>query len=220
VPDITLHPASLGYAGELRDEKNSLNFYTTLSYNAFQGGNDAAQSDFKAARGSAGGASAEYVIWRAGMNYQRILPKDFSLHFSANAQSTRNALVAGEQFGAGGASSVRGFNERVYSNDKGHQATVELITPDLAPKLGLEGGRLRLLAFYDTANLSRNFIQPGEQTGLGIDSAGIGMRLTFRDRLSLRMDYAQVLHDGGQDAGLRNGRRNSNTFHASALFVY
>jgi hemolysin activation/secretion protein len=220
VPDITLRPASLGYAGELRDDKNSLNFYTTLSYNAFAGGNDAAQSDFKASRGSAGGASAEYVIWRAGVNYQRLLPADFSFRFSANAQSTRNALVAGEQFGVGGASSVRGFNERIYSNDKGHQATLELITPDLGPKLGFEGGHLRFLAFYDTANLSRNFIQPGEQTGLGIDSVGFGARLNFRDRLSLRLDYAHVLHDGGQDSGLLNGRRNSNTVHASVLFVY
>jgi hemolysin activation/secretion protein len=220
VPDITLHPASLAYSGELRDEKNALTFYTSFSYNAFEGGNDAAQSDFKASRGSAGGASAEYAIWRAGINYQRLLPADFSFRFAINGQTTRNALVAGEQFGVGGANSVRGFNERVYSNDKGHQATFELTTPELANKIGFDGGRLRFLAFYDTATLSRNFIQPGEQSGLGIDSVGIGLRVSYRERVSLRMDYAQVLHDGGLDAGLPNGRRNSNTLHASALFVY
>ena len=220
VPDITLHPVSIAYSGELRNDRNSFNFYTSLSYNPFEGGNDAAQSDFKASRGSGGGASAEYVIWRAGFNYQRLLPADWSLRVAGNAQTTRNALVAGEQFGVGGANSVRGFNERVYSNDKGHQATVELITPDVASKIGFEGGRLRFLAFYDTANLSRNFIEPGEQTGLGIDSMGVGLRFTYRERLSVRMDYAQVIHDGGQDSGLPNGRRNSNTFHATALFVF
>lgn len=220
VPDITLHPVSIAYSGELRSDQNAFNFYTSLSYNPFEGGNDAAQSDFRASRGAGGGASAEYVIWRAGVNYQRLLPEDWTFRFAANAQTTGNALVAGEQFGVGGANNVRGFNERVYSNDKGHQATFELITPDIAGKIGFAGGRLRFLAFYDTANLSRNFIQPGEQTGLGIDSVGLGLRLTFRERLSVRMDYAQVLHDGGQDAGLPNGRRNSNTLHASALFVY
>jgi hemolysin activation/secretion protein len=220
VPDITLHPVSVAYSGEFRNDQNALNFYTSLSYDPFEGGNDAAQSDFKASRGSGGGASAEYVIWRAGVNYQRLLPADWTLRFAANAQTTRNALVAGEQFGVGGANSVRGFNERAYSNDKGHQATVELITPDVAGKIGFNGGRLKFLAFYDTANLSRNFIQPGEQTGLGIDSIGVGLRLTYRERLSVRMDYAQVKHDGGQDSGLPNGRRNSNTFHASAVFVY
>ncbi len=221
VPDITLHPVSLAYSGEYRNDQSALNFYTSVSYNPFEGGNDAAQSDFKAARNNVeGGASAEYVIWRAGVNYQRLLPADWTLRLAANAQTTRNALVAGEQFGVGGAYSVRGFNERAYANDKGHQATAELITPDVAGKIGFNGGRLKFLAFYDTANLSRNFIQPGEQTGLGIDSIGIGLRMTFREKLSVRMDYAQVKHDGGQDSGLPNGRRNSNTFHASAIFVY
>ncbi len=220
VPDITLHPVSLSYSGELKREQSAFNFYASLTYNPFEGGNDAAQSDFAASRGSGGGASAEYVIWRYGLNYQRLLPDDWTLRVSANAQTTRNALVAGEQFGLGGANSVRGFNERTYSNDKGHQASVELYTPDLAGKLGFEGGRLKLLAFYDTGSLSRNFLQVAEQTGLGVDSIGIGLRMTFREKFNLRMDYAQVMHDGGQDAGIRDGRRNSNTFHASAAFVY
>ncbi|MCE9641003.1 MAG: BamA/TamA family outer membrane protein, partial [Betaproteobacteria bacterium] len=219
VPDITLHPVSLSYSGELKRDQNAFNFYASLTYNPFQGGNDAAQSDFAASRGSGGGASAEYVIWRYGLNYQRLLTDDWTLRVSANAQTTRNALVAGEQFGLGGANSVRGFNERTYSNDKGHQASVELYTPDLAGKLGFEGGRLKLLAFYDTGSLSRNFLQVAEQTGVSVDSIGVGLRMTFREKFNLRMDYAQVMHDGGQDAGIRDGRRNSNTFHASAVFV-
>lgn len=220
VPDITLHPVSLSYSGELKRDQNAFNFYASLTYNPFEGGNDAAQSDFAASRGSGGGASAEYVIWRYGLNYQRLLTDDWTLRVAANAQTTRNALVAGEQFGLGGANSVRGFNERTYSNDKGHQASVELYTPDIASKLGFEGGRLKLLAFYDTGSLSRNFLQVGEQTGVSVDSIGIGLRMTFREKFNLRMDYAQVMHDGGQDAGIRDGRRNSNTFHASAVFVY
>ena len=220
VPDITLHPVSVAYSGVLRRDQNDLNFYASLTYNPLEGGNDAAQSDFKAARGSGGGASAEYVIWRYGVNYLRALPDDWTLRMTASAQTTRNGLVAGEQFGIGGANSVRGFNERTYSNDKGHQATAEIYTPELAGKIGFQGGRLKLLAFYDTGSLSRNFLQVGEQTGLSVDSIGLGLRLTFREKFNLRMDYAQVLHDGGQDAAIRDGRRNSNTFHASAIFVY
>ena len=223
VPDITLHPVSVAYSGELRREKSTLNFYAGLSYNLLAGGNDAAQSDFREARGkgsTVGQASAEYVIWRYGVNYQRFFLNDWTLRLAANAQTTRNALVAGEQFGVGGASSVRGFNERTYSNDKGHQATLEVYTPDIARKIGLDGGQLKLLAFYDTGSLSRNFLNAGEQTGLSVDSIGLGLRLSIRERFNLRMDFAQVKHDGGQDAGLRDGRRNSNTFHASAIFVY
>ena len=226
VPDITLHPVSVAYAGELRRTEDNLNFYASFSYNPFPGGNDAAQSDFSGFPGSQfptgarARATAEYSIWRFGGSYTRILPRDWTLRLAASGQTTSNALVAGEQFGVGGANSVRGFNERAYSNDKGHQATVELYTPDLAGKLGFGGARLKLLAFYDTGSLGRNLLQAGEQTGLGVDSIGLGLRLNVRDKLNVHLDYAQVKHDGGRDAGLPDGRRNSNTVHALAVWVF
>jgi hemolysin activation/secretion protein len=223
VPDITLHPVSVSYSGVWRKPASDLSFYASLWYNPFPGGNDAAQSDFAAARGFGsvvGQASAEYVIWRYGGVYTRLLPDDWTLRALLNGQTTRNALVAGEQFGLGGANSVRGFNERAYSNDKGHQASLEIYTPDLAGKFGFPGGRLKLMAFYDTGTLGRNFINPGEQTGMSVDSIGLGLRLSAHDRINLRLDYAQVMHDGGVDAGLRDGRRNANTLHASLVWVY
>ena len=226
VPDITLHPVSLGYAGELRRTQDNLNFYLNFSYNPFPGGNDAAQSDFSGIAGSMfptgarARATAEYAIWRYGAGYTRNLPADWTLRLSASGQTTGNALVAGEQFGLGGASSVRGFNERAYSNDKGYQASAEIYTPDLAAKVGLPGARLKLLAFYDFGSLNRNLLQPGEQTGLSVASVGLGLRLNIREKFNLHLDYAQVLHDGGKDAGIPDGRRNSNTLHASAIVVF
>ena len=226
VPDITLHPVSLGYAGELRRTQDNLNFYLTFVYNPFPGGNDAAQSDFSGYPGSPfpngarARATAEYAIWRAGAGYTRNLPKDWTLRLTASGQTTGNALVAGEQFGVGGASSVRGFNERAYSNDRGYLASTELYTPDLAAKVGLSGARFKLLAFYDVGNLTRNLLQPGDQTGLSVASVGLGLRLNIREKFNLQLDYAQVLHVGGRDAGIPDGRRNSNTLHASAIAVF
>ena len=226
VPDITLHPVSIAYGGDWRRTADSLTFYGSFSYNLFPGGNDGAQSDFSGFPGSPfpngarPRATAEYAIWRFGGTYTRLLPADWTLRLVANAQTTGNALVAGEQFGVGGANSVRGFNERVYSNDKGHQASLELHTPDVAGKFKLVGSRLKFLAFYDTGTLGRNLLQPGDQTGLSVDSVGLGLRLNVKDRLHLHVDYAQVLHDGGRDATLPNGRRNSNTVHAAAVLVF
>ena len=226
VPDITLHPVSLGYAGELRRTQDNLNFYLTFIYNPFPGGNDAAQSDFSGSPGSQfptgarARATAEYAIWRYGAGYTRNLPKDWTLRLTGSGQTTGNALVAGEQFGVGGFSSVRGFNERAYSNDKGYLASAEVYTPDLAAKVGLSGARLKLLAFYDVGNLTRNLLQPGDQTGLSVASVGLGLRLNIREKFNLQLDYAQVLHDGGKDAGIPDGRRNSNTLHASAIVVF
>jgi hemolysin activation/secretion protein len=225
VPDITLHPLSVAYSGVWRNPGIDVNFYTSLSYNAFPHGNDAAQSDFYASRGNTnvgGGTSAEYVIWRYGGVYTQLLPQDWTLRFAFNGQTTNNALVAGEQFGVGGANSVRGFNERTYSNDKGYQFQFEAYTPELADKIGFTGGRLKLLAFFDAAGLGRNYLQPSEQTGLSISSVGLGLRLAVREKFSVRADFAQVMHDGGQDPNMtiRDGRRNSNTLHALAVWIY
>jgi hemolysin activation/secretion protein len=226
VPDITLHPVSATYAGQWRGTKDDVSFYAGYSYNPFPGGNDAAQSDFSGIPGSQfptgarARATAEYSIWRYGGVYTRVLPLDWTLRLAATGQTTRNALVAGEQFGVGGASSVRGFNERAYSNDKGHQASLELYTPDIAGKLGFPSARLKFLAFYDTATAGRNLLQSGDQTGFSVDSVGLGARLNVRDKLRVQVDYAQVLHDGGRDSTLPNGRRNSNTVHAAAMLVF
>jgi hypothetical protein len=234
VPDITLHPVSVTYSGSWRKDVTDFNFYGGFTYHPFPGGNDNAPSNFKAARGCNNGsdtpsascttgATAEYAIWRMGGSFTRLLPKDWTFRTSVSSQFTRNALVAGEQFGLGGANNVRGFNERAYSNDRGHQASFELYTPDLAPKLRMDGNsHMKVLAFYDTGTLSRNLLLPGEQTGLSVDSIGLGLRLSVRDKLTFRVDYAQVKHDGGQDPNqtIRDGRRNSNTVHASVQVVY
>jgi hemolysin activation/secretion protein len=233
VPDITLHPISVTYSGTWRKDVTDFNFYGGLTYHPFPGGNDNAPSNFKAARGCNNGsdtpspscvtgASAEYAIWRFGANFTRLLPKDWTFRASLTGQMTRNALVAGEQFGLGGANNVRGFNERAYSNDRGYQSSFELYTPDIAPKIGLDRAHLKFLTFYDTGTLGRNFIQPGEQTGLSVDSIGLGLRMVVRDKLTIRVDYAQVKHDGGQDPNqtIRDGRRNSNTLHATVQMVF
>jgi hemolysin activation/secretion protein len=143
---------------------------------------------------------------------------------SLNIQQTDAALIAGEQFGAGGAESVRGFDERAISNDRGWRANFELYTPDIAGDLGWTGGRAKVLVFYDTADLTRNRRQPGEASGQTISSYGLGLRVQTKNVFSMKVDYAQVYHDSETDNGtprlIKDGRRNSNTVHASANWVF
>ena len=226
VPDITVHPASIIYNGTLHKPNSEFGFYIGPSQNIFPGGNDAANSDFQGPTpgfpdGSRKGAKAGYRIWRFGANYSRVM-RDWQLRALFNAQNTDAALVAGEQFGLGGANSVRGFEERQYSDDRGYQATFEIYTPDVAKKIGYAGGHLRFLAFYDTGTVARNVRQPGEQEGISVDSAGVGVRFLTSEIFSLKMDFAYVLHDGGGDptAGEPDGRRGSSTLHATAVWVF
>jgi hemolysin activation/secretion protein len=97
--------------------------------------------------------------------------------------------VQGEQFGAGGASSVRGFEEREVANDQGRATNAELYTPNLCAG----AAQCRLLGFYDTGYVSRNNPLPGEGTQESIGSVGFGLRLNVERYLALQVDYARVV---------------------------
>ena len=202
VPDITVHPVSVTYSGLWRGTAHQVDFYATFSHN-IPGGNDGTLSDFQQIRPGYPNpvrtdAKAGYNIIRAGANYTHQFWGEWQAHTAFSVQQSDDALIAGEQFGAGGVESVRGFDERYYSQDRGWRASFELYTPDIAPKLQWGGGRVKALAFIDTATLTRNDPQPGEVKGEDISSYGLGTRA----------DDQNVQPEDGLRAGLprwRNG---------------
>lgn len=218
VPDITVHPVSLTYSGVLRMTGHDFNFYLNATYN-IPFGSDGQEDDFKQLGARFEVGTPNYKIYRAGINYVRALKDDWQFRTNWSAQFTNSALVAPEQFGIGGADSVRGFNERYASNDKGYRATVEVYTPDVAKPLGWADGRLRFLVFYDWGTLRRNYTQPNELDAASLDSAGAGLRMSYKTSLTLRLDIAHVFHDG---TGFNepDSRRNIQKFHASAAWVW
>jgi hemolysin activation/secretion protein len=87
-------------------------------------------------------------------------------------QYSADALISGEQFGLGGASSVRGAADRVISGDRGALLSLELSTPELA-------SGLRLLGFVDAGWL--NSVNTAASSSGKVDadqlaSAGLGLR--------------------------------------------
>jgi hypothetical protein len=58
---------------------------------------------------------------------------------AGSAQYTNTPLLAGEQFGLAGSTTVRGFQERAVAADSGIVANAELYTPELASSVGLPG---------------------------------------------------------------------------------
>jgi len=211
VPDVTLHPVSLTYQGTLRGERGESGLYAAVSQNVFPGGNDGADSDFKASRAD---AKANYRVYRVGVNHTQLLPYEWQARAVLTGQYSEDALVAGEQFGVGGYDNVRGFLEREVANDRGYRGSVELYTPDLGSLIKSETLHGKLLAFYDWADLSRNSIQPGEQSGQSLASAGLGMRFNAAKNFAARVDYAYVLHGAGsQNTGHQR-------VHMSFVFSY
>ena len=187
--DVTVAPVSVSYVGRWALSSNSANFYLTGVHN-IPGGAQGSEEDFTAARA---GATRNYALLRYGAGYIRTLADGWQVRLSVNGQWTRDALVPGEQFGVGGAASVRGLQERDLSDDKGVTANAELHTPNLCANFSGGLAHCELLTFFDDGHLSRNDALPGEPTRLLVDSAGAGLRLNVDRNLTAQLDYGHVL---------------------------
>lgn len=194
VPDITVHPVSLAYAGMLRMAASELGFNASLSRN-IPGGKDGDTGDFQAART---GANANYTILRYGTTFSHAFRSEWQGRIAFVGQFTRDLLVPGEQFGIGGSDTVRGYLPREASNDHGYATQLEMYTPNIADNLGMsDKWRTRLVGFYDFGNVYRNDPLAGEQAGKYLASTGVGMRLSYGKSVSLRLDLAQILKAHG-----------------------
>jgi hemolysin activation/secretion protein len=192
VPDITVHPASLTYSGRSSQVGRDLSFNISYSHN-IPGGNKGDQAAFDDP-GQRLGASAKYSIWRAGITFSQLLPSDFIMRAVANTQQTHHLLIPGEQFGMGGADSVRGYYERETASDVGRRFSLEGYGPDFGSWIG-STWRARVLVFADAARGHDNVPERGPENKLG--SFGLGMRANQGKSFAFRLDVARVTKDAG-----------------------
>jgi hemolysin activation/secretion protein len=192
VPDITVRPVSLTYIGRFSRVGQDLSFNVSYARN-IPGGSNGSDEDF-AAVGQRDQATPNYSIVREGVAFSQLLPSDFILRAVANAQQTHDILVAGEQFGMGGADSVRGYYEREVANDNGWRLSLEGYGPDFGSWFG-GSWRARALVFADAARGHDNTPKLNPDNKLG--SYGIGVRANQAKFLAFRLDVARVTQDAG-----------------------
>jgi hemolysin activation/secretion protein len=195
--DITVRPLSIAWAGSHTAADGQTDFSVALLQNV-AGGSRGTAADFAGVRS---GAKAGYRMVRFAAAFTNVIAADWQTRVLLNGQWTHDALVPGEQFGAGGATSVRGFGERDLATDTGVVSNVELYTPDVC---GRAGWQCRLLGFYDTAWGERNRALPGELHRAAISSTGIGLRVTAGGGASVQVDYGHGMHVGQVAATSRN----------------
>ena len=211
--NITVHPVSLTYAGTYTVEKFNAGFYLTGMQNLpgnWDGRGE--ESDFEKARS---GAPQAYNMIRYGANMLYALPGDWQGRLVFNGQYTSDPLVPGEQYGIGGASSVRGFREREIINDKGYSGSVEIYTPNLGELFGIKSVQCRLLAFYDRGYVSRVDPLPGETDSTEIASVGPGIRITDGKYFTLSADLGFVVDPPNDSTS-----RWSSVWHVSASVMF
>jgi hemolysin activation/secretion protein len=199
IPNITVHPMSLTYTGTHRGQTHETSGYVSYSQN-IPGGHAGGSADFEASRP---GARPAYTLWRYGITHLRSFAGDWQVRLNLAGQFTKDRLVAGEQFGLGGANSIRGFAERQFANDYGVSANLELYTPDLAPLLKLDSAhKVRLLAFHDAGHVVRNEPLRNDTARTTAKGSGLGLRYTHGNNLSIRLDaaFADVPANQGGDS--------------------
>lgn len=207
LPDVTVHPISVTYSGVLRSPNSETSYYLG-GYKNLPGGNDGDTKTFDAFRP---GAVPGYTLWRFGIAHNQAFRDDWQGRFSVSGQVTRDRLISGEQFGLGGADSIRGFLEREVANDSGTRYSTELYTPDFGASLPFVTGiRMRSVLFYEWGRVKRFNPLPGEIRQQGIASLGAGIRLSQGTNFSLRLDYGVVL-DAGGNQGKWEGRPHLTT---------
>jgi hemolysin activation/secretion protein len=210
---VVVQPLSLGYTAQATDEL-AWGLSLSLHANAPAGGAHGGAAAFEAVRA---GSRPGYKLLRGAGNlglgpFEALGGAGLQAQLSLQASGQR--LVPGEQFGAGGATSVRGYEERELNGDSGAQATLELgSAPFTAAALG--GAQLRAALFTDAGWVAnrggdRCF---GERSSCHIAGLGLGLRLGWGQgawQAQLRLDVARALVAGPRS------ERGATRVHAAA----
>ena len=218
VPSLRVHPVGFGYNGSLRNAERDLSASITLTRN-LPGGQDGTTAAFNQPGGRAG-ADAAFTTLKFAANLTERFSPDWSVRAALSGQVTNDLLISAEQFGAGGADSVRGFSEREIAADQGVRTGFEIWGPDLGTRLGNPGLRLQPIAFLDAAWVRFN-VAPGSILSQSISSIGFGLRGAWERNASFRFDYGYVLHAAQGTAGSATATsRGSRRLHGSATWIF
>ncbi len=212
-PPVTATPISLTYSGLWQASEESLGFNLTSAWNApftsYSSGDtyDFYQSDRYFSK----------ILY--SVDYNRPFIKDWRIRFGMAGQITEDHLIAGEQFGAGGMDSVRGFRDRVVAGDKGYRWVVEAMSPDFGKILGDKVG-LRSVFFYDGAHVTQEPDRFGfSSPEVNIASVGGGLRLLYAKDFVARMDYAMVV-DGDKTSTTGTRQDGDLYMHISMGWIW
>jgi hemolysin activation/secretion protein len=193
VPSLELRPVTLSYSLNWREDASSAFGQASVSHNLPAGGRSAPS----AVEESRKGAKPNYTVVRLSAGFATAVGA-WTLNTQWNGQWTDDALVSAELFSIGGEGSIRGFNGRVASADKGQRLGIELQSPVKTVTLGAAGPvATAWVMFAEAGEVRRNLPQAGEKVRTALAGAGLGVRVTWSERLALRADLGVVTRGDG-----------------------
>jgi hemolysin activation/secretion protein len=177
-------PVSLGYT--LRSESHTSAWSTNADF-AFNTGAGAGNNLQAYQAEDPRITTRSFKILHAGASYATELGQKWRLGMRAQLQFSPNALIAGEQFGLGGVSSVRGATDRVLVGDRGLSTSLEVTSPDWMPGL-------RTSCFVDAGWLNNNDANGSAKlSSEKLASVGLGLRYAAQNGFLVSADYGRIV---------------------------
>ncbi len=159
-------------------------------------------------------AESGWSALRFNLAYDRLIGEDYLFHAGFTGQQTSALLISGEQFGVGGEATLRGFEERSVTGDSGYQLSLELWFPPVSSY------NLRFLVFTDFAHTEFNDGDLAANDGVDFDlsSFGGGMFWSWKDSLSVSLNYGVIGEGGGLDPTINED--GDSKLHVSAVYRF
>lgn len=192
----------IGYDGRLKDDFGSTTFKADLYLSPGDMTDHNDTSSFQVARAN---AHSDYAYGQIGITRVTRLPEDFSWIVRGLYQVSSTNLLGSEQFGLGGADTVRGYLEREANGDTGWLVSTEIHTPAISigdllvssPGKNIAKDRLEFLGFVDYGWVRNNNLLVGEAHNTFLLSVGPGVRYSLSQYISFKLDYGFQLTDPG-----------------------
>ena len=180
----TTTPLTLDYSAA-RSIRQPLSLSFSVVRNVRMGGSHGDSAHFESARP---GAKPGYTIVRFSQALASALPDGWQIRLRSAWQWSADALIAAEQFGLGGAATVRGYEERELAGDRGGYATLEAQAPAF---YGEHFSGSTVHGFVDVGRVGNSDGVPcnGLGNACSMASAGVGGRLKLGN-LQLQLDVA------------------------------
>ncbi|AOY97827.1 hypothetical protein BKK79_36970 (plasmid) [Cupriavidus sp. USMAA2-4] len=189
--DVPLHyaPLTLSFNGYRFGERSQSSVAVSW-VNGFGLGSDAREFGQKRYR-----ASPEFMYVKADGSHTQMLGGGAQVHVRGAAQLSSGPLVSGEQFAAGGATSVRGYYSAEATGDDGVLASLELRSPSYARWLWAGAEEWRVYGFFDVATLRLRDPLPEQRRSYTLLGAGFGTSFRLFRTLTGKLDVGWPLRD-------------------------
>ncbi len=205
--DVRSRPLSATWQLEWDDFGGTGRFNLTYSHN-LNGGSLNTDAAYAASRL---GASQGWDAWRLNVGQDFIVPRNWRLALSLEAQYADEPLISGEQLGLGGSTGPRGFQERAVSVDRGGNLRTQFWAPPLA-------NDLQFGVFVDYGFGSLVGLPPGQEDSVDLTSTGVSAKWQWKESLVAYIDFGHVL--SGFDDIPELTQDGDNRVHASLVYRF